>query len=728
MLLQLQKPREFLFVCLLMLPVLSQLGNRCLGQDRSTQVLSLSRTGGQVGTEFDLRIVTGNRLEEIETLHFSNPTISASLKSLDPLPFSSQRVPQYGNFQVTLPAELPAGRYEVRAGGRHGISNPRAFLISDLPNEVPAAISHDADAPTELKQSTLVHAKATPAEFDFFRFVLEEQQAIQFELFAQQLDSRMIGQLKLFDAQHREIASARGADDRDPVLRPVGELAAGEYLLAVNDFLYRGGDEYHYQVLVRPVDHVGNFLESQGSDSGRLPSCWTPRCFAVVDQQYSGIGGADLPESNRSTPQQIEIPFQATQWFADRQGETVFEFNATEGERLAIEVASQRAGQPTDPRLIVHRVEPQEGASPKLHELLNVDDCQNMTDGAINLFSTDPITLFQAPVTSHYRVEIRDLDVGKSLSQQQSFRLRIGPPQPGFDLIAYRPYPNKDAQQTQPIGSKLERDGVDLIRVFAVRRDGWGGPIRVRCEGLPEGVTANESIIAANQSQTQLVLHATDAAKAGTTPIRMIGTSEDGSIERQAKAATIQWAKGAGRDFIQSRLTSSLWVCVSEKDISPISISFGDGSIVDVKKGEALKLPIKLVRREGGKAACVLRPRDFAKGIKAGEVTIPADKNEGEIEIKVETAADAGTYSLWLQCETKIKTKSNPQALERAQQYRQQLQMLQEDPAQAANLEAIQSAIAEADKRVEAAKGGAKEQEQTVFIPAPNATIRVVEP
>ena len=75
-----------------------------------------------------------------------------------------------------------------------------------------------------------------------------------------------------------------------------------------------------------------------------------------------------------------------------------------------------------------------------------------------------------------------------------------------------------------------------------------------------------------------------------------------------------------------------------------------------------------------------------------------------------------------------MKLKPNPQALRRAQQYRSHLQKLHDDPAQAANLEAIQSAIRSADARVEVAKAQDKEQELTVFLPSPHVTIRVVDP
>ena len=92
---------------------------------------------------------------------------------------------------------------------------------------------------------------------------------------------------------------------------------------------------------------------------------------------------------------------------------------------------------------------------------------------------------------------------------------------------------------------------------------------------------------------------------------------------------------------------------------------------------------MKLIRREGGKAACTVRQRDLPPGVTAADVAIAADKSEAEFEFKVSPKAVAGTYSLWLQTETKIKTKLNPQLVERLQQYRAYLQSLHDDPEQA---------------------------------------------
>ncbi len=214
------------------------------------ELRALSRSGGQTGTTFDLSVTAGDKLDEVDTLYFSHPGITAELKSLDPLPFSEDRRPHYGQFTVTVSADVPPGRYEVRAGGRHGVSNPRAFLITPLANETPPTVSHDAKAPTPLAAGVLLHSKATAANVDYFGLKIDEGQSVDIELLAQRVDSRMIGQLKLYDSSGHVLAASRGADDVDPVMTREN-LSAGDYLLAVHDFTFRGGDEFHYQVVAR---------------------------------------------------------------------------------------------------------------------------------------------------------------------------------------------------------------------------------------------------------------------------------------------------------------------------------------------------------------------------------------------------------------------------------------------------------------------------------------------
>jgi len=704
------------------------------GQVEPTQLLSLSHTGGQKGTSFQVRTEVGNHLIEVDQLIFSHPEIRAEVVTENPRPFSEERVKQFGNFTVSIPNTLAAGRYEARAFGRNGLSNPRAFLVTDQPHQSPAAVSHQLDTPTDLPLEHFSHADATAAAIDYYKIQLQEPARVRVEIIAQRLDSRMIPSCKILDSSGHQLASARGADGVDVSWISADPLPSGIYLIAINDFIYRGGTDYHYQVIASVNPELLVLGDSEASQ-GKLPAVWASRAASTLLADDNGFRRPGVPETaseqsgSGDTPtSSIELPHLSRRVFTGDASKQDFEFAAEKGQTIAVEVTADRVGQPTDGRVLIQRVEVQQDTSPILHDVANLDDSQGVSDGAMNLISKDPAGIFTAPETSQYLISVRDLDIGKTLQDQKSFYVRIGTPQPTFDLIAYRPFSHSDLNQSQPTGSRLHRGGTEILRVMAIRKDGWSGAIQVRCEGLPEGVRASEVRIEANQNFAQIALTADPNAAKSVNPIELIGRSDDGTVERRAVPAVIQWGKGAGRDFIQTRLTDSLWLSVSELDEIQLTAQLGTAETVEVKKGEAVKIPVKLGRQEGGKAAVVARARHFPPGIKTADLTIPAENNEGEIEIKSEASAVAGTYSLWMQVETKIKVQPNPQAIERAQAYRDLLQKELDNAGDEGNAESIKAAITEADKAVEAAKNASKEKEITVFLPTNTVNLRVIDP
>ncbi len=679
-----------------------------LAQFLPMELRSLSRSGATIGTTSPLDVVSGDRIDEVDRLYFSHPGISATVQTLDPLPLSDARLPNFGHFDVTVAADVPPGRYEVRAVGRHGVSNPRYFLVSALPSDMPAAISQIAQQPTPLPLATLLHGKAAGATPQYFSFTATDQQSVNIALFAQRLDSRMIGQLQVLDAGGRVIAEQHGAEGFDPQLT-LPPLAGGDYLLVVNDYLYRSGDEYHYQLLAQDA-------------ANPLP---------IVAPE---LGLAPFPANT----QPITLPHDQLWTLAPRQTVNVFEFSANEGEAIAIDLQSRQLGEPTDLRLKVKRGQTDDAGNTLWHDVLVADDSRELTDGVLRLHCKDPTAFFTAPATASYRLEVRDLDVGEAMGEHQRCRVRIQAVKTRFELVAYAPFPHRDVNQAKPQGSKLFRGGSEAIRVFAIRRDGFAGAITVTAENLPEGVTAAPIVIAPPQAQIDLVLIASaDAVPVSGDPniasmsvgeIRIVGRSDDSALTATASIEVLNQSRDGWRDTVQSRLTSQYVMAVSTAETSPISIAWGNPEVVDVKKGETLSLVAKLTRREGGAEPVVLRPRDLPAGATAPEITIPADQTEGTLQIQIPAAVANGTYSLSAQAETNIKLKPNPQSFARAQAYRAHLQQLHDDPAQAGQLEAIKAAIPAADQRVEAARASANEQPLTAFIPTPTVTFRVVDP
>lgn len=691
------------------------------------ELRALSRTGGQSGAEFDLDIVAGDRLNEVSKLVFSNSGIVAQQRQGTQLPFSDQPVGISGKFRVRIDQAVPVGAYEVRVSGRHGLSNPRVFLVTSSESQFLPSVSHDPLAPTSLTVGTFVNASCVTAQQDWFLFELKEPADVRVDLFAQRVDSRMIGQLKVIDAEGKSLAVARGSDEFDPAIT-LSKLDAGVYKIMLHDFLYRGGAEFPYQLVVSmgtdTTSDVRALLEDQNQKiAGQLPVNRLPSSVTCAPET---AGAQDALEP--SVVQRLEVPSDSVWWFPKDQRGQVFEFTAKKGEQISVKLASDRLGEPSDARLFVERIEPQETGEPKYHAVAQSDDSFSLGSEPLNLVTKDPVVLWTASHDSDYRLIVHDMDVGEMLSERQFFELHVGKPEPAFDLVAYPAFPTKDPKLCRGFGSKLFRGGAEAIHVIAARRDGWTGPIKLTVEDLPPGVTASEVVLAANQHETQITLTAAEDAKAVDFNVTVAGVSTDSTMKTLATPITQVWGRGAGRDFVQSRVNADLAFHVSDQDVSPLTIRIGDGQIPKVKKAENLSVPITLARREGGAEACVFRAKNLPPGVTIADVTVPKDAKEGKLELKVTDKALPGTYSLWLQVETKLKVKPNVQALERAEAYRKHLQTLHDDPSKASQLDSIKSAITAADKLVEAAKTEAKEQQLTVYIPSPNLTIQVIDP
>src|SRR5688500_304498 len=91
------------------------------------RLLTISPPGGPIGTPFEVSI-SGTDLDEVSELRFADTNLSAMLKTNSATGFSEPN-----KFLVTISSNALVGVTEVRAVGRFGISNPRAFVIGPWP-------------------------------------------------------------------------------------------------------------------------------------------------------------------------------------------------------------------------------------------------------------------------------------------------------------------------------------------------------------------------------------------------------------------------------------------------------------------------------------------------------------------------------------------------------------------------------------------------------------------
>lgn len=650
-------------------------GPPATAQFPSVELGSLDRPGGQIGSDFEIKVASGKNTGGAEHLWFSEPSIRAERIRAERVAADSDDTPPA--FRVTLPADLVAGRYEVRLIGSLGVSNPRIFLATEEPWAVDPAGEREAGEPEPIAPHSVISRQARPATVDRFSIDLDAGDVIRIRLRCRQVGSPMIGHLSLAAPDGRRRLSARGGEGLDPSLVFVAE-SGGRHRIEVHDVLFRGGPEYGYLIDVSrgpsdtdlpqadPIaaDPIHEDAIDEDPTAGSAVAATAPRLPTPALPEAAGVPGwpADVPRVSREDlePTPVTPPLSVVGQFLSDGGADPIEMALPQGQTWQIEVVSQRLGEPSDPFWWLERhVDGAEGS--RWERIQMADDSQAVGDGAVRLHSADAVGIVNSAAGGRHRLWLRDLDTGQTLREHKAYRLLVGPPRPDFRLVAYRPYPHADINQTRPHGSVLLPGGGEAIRVFALRSGGWTGEIEVAVEGLPEGVRCEPAWIGANQTTTQLTVSADESFPPGDLPLvfepRVVGRAVvgDDTVGRVARSVAVDWGRGDGREMIRSRLSTGLVMAVADAPPSPLSVAIGDDAPTEIAKGSAAKIALRLTRGDGAQAACVVRPRDLPPGVTAAEVNVPADQATAESEWKVAGDAVPGRYTVGFQVETKVK-------------------------------------------------------------------------
>src|SRR4029078_3788254 len=126
--------------------------------------------GGKQGATFDLTIA-GADLEGVSKPHFYDHAITAAQKTVPPGlgQTGPQGVP--GQFAVTIGPEAKLGIAEVRAIGKYGVSNPRAFVVGSQAEIVEKEPNNTREQATELAINAVANGMSNGAnDEDYYKF------------------------------------------------------------------------------------------------------------------------------------------------------------------------------------------------------------------------------------------------------------------------------------------------------------------------------------------------------------------------------------------------------------------------------------------------------------------------------------------------------------------------------------------------------------------------------
>src|SRR5262249_32664515 len=186
------------------------------------QLNVLSPCGGKAGTTVEITIA-GVDLEEPEALQFSHPSIKAEPIQPPPPPPADPKKPappapkpQITKFKVTIAADAPVGNHDARLVSKYGVSNPRVFVVGDVPEIAEKEPNNDvAEAQRVELNSTINGAIAAPTDVDYFVFAAKQGQRVVASCLASTIDSRLRAGIEIYDSRGKQLASGRHYQGND---------------------------------------------------------------------------------------------------------------------------------------------------------------------------------------------------------------------------------------------------------------------------------------------------------------------------------------------------------------------------------------------------------------------------------------------------------------------------------------------------------------------------------
>lgn len=628
--------------------------------------------GAAAGSSAEVEIA-GVDLEDATKLVFDHPGITAKhLKDR--------------KFTVTVAADVPAGTYDARAVGKHGVSSPRLFAVSRDLVEVAEKNGNDDRATAQpIAVNSVVNGTSKNGREAFFRFPAKKGQRIAAECSAQRLDSQLDANLTVTDADGRQLAANGDYFGKDPLVEFVAPKD-GDYFLAINDLSFRGGFPYRLLVTDRPhVENVFPRIVQTGTKAeltvyGRnLGAGAKPSAFSVNDLPLDALaesvtapadiltrgrfvftdhptGHSPLPtaatctlhgfqhrgvplvvsdssvsletESNDDPlkPQKLSLPVALAGRFDKERDADWYEIEPSETASYSFEVYCERIAGRADPYLVV--LDDKDG---RVAELDDFGIRTNAFDGHLR----DPQGTVNLTAKKKYRVLVQDRY--KRGGARYQYALTIRKAQPDF-------YPAViHSQNPGPGGTTLRRGGAAYLDVIVHNKEGFSGAVTITATDLPKGLHCTPVVIN-NDTRGIVALWADADAPEWVGPITLNATAKsDGKdITREVRPYT---RVSSSTDLNSSRPTRQLVVAVAN-ETAPFALTPAVDR-VEVVAGAKTDLLFKCARSfPEVKGNVDIIPLSFPNPIKASPVSVAEGKSEATVTLEVAANARPGEYTI----------------------------------------------------------------------------------
>ncbi len=443
--------------------------------------------------------------------------------------------------EVTVAPDAAPGEREIRVVSARGVSNPLPFHLGQFPeysrkpmrSATVQVLGKEAQAlrkrPPEEAEDRIeipatLNGQIASGEENRYRFAAKKGQRLVLSTQARQLIPYIADAvpgwfqpvLVLYDANGKEVAY--NDDYRfkpDPTI--FFEVPKdGEYVAAIYDSIYRGREDFVYRITIGELPFVTSIfpLGSHAGDPVTIkmkgwnldkadliqpPANAGPGVHQVFAKREKFVSNSmpfavdTLPETFEKEPnddlkraQKVSLPVMINGRIGRPGDSDVFQFTGKANQSIVAEVYARRLDSPLDSILKLT------GAAGKV--VAFNDDHEDLGSG-LNTHHADSYILAKLPADGVYYVHIGD--AARNGGEEYAYRLRIGPPQPDFELRA------------APSSVSLRSKNSVAVTVYVVRKDGFNAPIKLGLKDAPAGISFNPTILAPTQAVAYLTVKTT---------------------------------------------------------------------------------------------------------------------------------------------------------------------------------------------------------------------------
>jgi len=474
-----------------------------------------------------------------------------------------QSIASIAMVEVKIAADAPPGQRELRLLTPRGISNPMVFNVGQLPEScrAPMLTAHfqvlgkeelalRKRPPEEIERRVelpcTVNGQVASGEVNQYRFTARKGQRLVLSVQARQLIPYIADAvpgwfqpvLVLYDGNMKELAY-----DDDFRFKPDPTIffeapKDGEYVCAIYDGLYRGREDFVYRLTMGELPYLTSIFPlgaPVGADVKITMKGWNlkgakltppdknaPAGIGAVGAVSQGFSTNRVPFARDTLPETLEQDDNNTIAAAqkvklpiiingriDRPGDwDVYQFTGKAGQTVVAEVSARRLDSPLDSVL---KLTDAKG------KLLAFNDDEDDPAAGVNTHHADSYLSVKLPTDGTYYVHLGDTD--HQGGEEYAYRLRISPPQPDFAL------------RVVPSSLGFRGRSGNAVTVYALRKDGFTGPIKVALKNPPQGFACYPMTINPNQEMVRLGVKAERTGSEEAVALTIEGRAKIGDRE-----------------------------------------------------------------------------------------------------------------------------------------------------------------------------------------------------